>query len=424
MGDDGPVMSVRLLLAACLATYDPIFDEATGVCDLDVADSRTATTTASVANGDDFGNASWTKNQVTVTVNQDGVADKVEVAVAATSSFVSSALTSAQNSTFQVPLTLTVMAKFVDVQWLVIESRAATAANQTFFDIQNGVIGTNGASHSGATISAADGSGYRTLSVTVNANGGTNIFRIYLSTADVTITVPVPTTNVLLKTATATQLRCSGITNRKTGVAWTNASATTQPGYEATGVGGKPCIHGYQVQQMISGEAAVVAAFATDAAHTLFYIVDFDNADLSTSVFGVGNSGFNTSRTRAYGTGITGTGRHNCACQDDAAANFNVQAGTDMVSPTDPKVVEWFTTGTAMSCQDNGGAAAPNAASQDSGTITHNQCGILVKPDSAPDMFAACRLARVLVFASNLSAARRSRVRVAIAGSRGITVTP
>ncbi len=324
----------------------------------------------------------------------------------------------------QAPLVLSIKAKFVSVQWLVIESHAATAANQTFFDIQNGTVGTNGANHSGGTISAADGSGYRTLSVQVDVNTVANIFRVYLSTADVTITVPASTTNVLLKEATATQVRLASCSNRVSAVSWANATVATQFEYEATGLGSKPCIRGRTSSILVSTEAAVVAAFGTDAAYTLFYVAQWDTSmDFTGAVFGAGNSGTATSKTRLIGSSTSGLGRHINTVIDDAVATFSATATSDAANQTSAKVVEWFTTGTAASCQENGGTANPSAAAQDAGTLTINQCGIGCRPDSVPDSEMRGRIAVVAAWNSNLSSGVRSRIRQYYGGKRGIAVT-
>lgn len=409
--------------------FDPIVDVAGNVAEIDFDTALPTTSSASVANGSDFTNASWTKLQCTSTGDVEGSADRITVSAAAATPMVTSALTNAQSGAQCVPITFSIKAKFETVQWLIIESRAGVANNQTFFDIQNGVVGTNGSSHTGAAISAADGSGFRTLTVTCTTNAGTNAWRLLLSSTDVTQTAPGSGDSVLVQDASVTQVRLASATNRKSGVAWTNGTASTQLGYDPTGLGGKPCALSYGQQLLLSTEAAVVAALGTDAAHYIVAVVQFTalvgGADATTSIFGAGNSGVATNQTKRWGNVNTSNGRWTSSVIDDAAATFTVSSSADTSNPTDAKVLEWYGPGTTESIQDNGAAANPNAAAQDAGTITLNQVAIAARPDSSPDLMpGACKIGVVAVWGVEPSSGDRSLTRVYYGNSRGITVTP
>lgn len=411
---------IATAVAAAGSAFDPIANVAGNVLEIDFNTALPTTTSASVANGSDFSQASWTKTDATAGVEQ------ITVAAVPTIAMVSSALTNAQSGAQCVPISFTIKAKFETIQWIIIETRASVAANATYFDIQNGVVGTNGASHTGASISVADGSGFRTLTVTCTTNAGTNVFRVITSTTDAVMTVPTAGSTVRLKEASVTQVRLANATNRKSGAVWSNGTASTQFGYDATGLGGKPCVLSYGQQQLVSNEAAVVAALGTDAAHYVIVVCQFTvNADQTCALFGAGNSGVATNSTKRWGSVNTGNGRWSSSIIDDAAATFTVSKAVDITNQTDAKVVEYFGAGTVESIQENGAAADPAAAAQDAGTITINQVAIGARPDSVPDLMpTACKIGVVAVWGTEPSAGDRSLVRVYYANSRGITVTP
>lgn len=421
-----PGSGANVYPAAASASFDPIVNVAGNVMEIDFNTALPTTSSASVANGSDFTNASWTKLQCTVTGDAEGSADRITVSAAAATPMVTSALTNAQSGSQCVPITFSIKAKYESVQWLVIESRASVAANQSFFDIQNGVVGTSGASHTSAAISAADGSGYRTLTVTCTTNSGTNAWRLLLSSTDAVQTAPTSGNSVLVQEASVTQVRLASATNRKTSAVWNNGTAASQLGYDATGLGGKPCVVSYGQQQLISTEAGVVGALGTDAAHYLVVVCQFTaTADQTSALFGAGNSGVATNQTKRWGNVNTAGGRWTSSIIDDAAVTFTVSSGVDIANQTSAKVLEYFGPGTTESVQENGAAADPNASAQDSGTITLNQVAIAARPDSVPDLMpTGCKIGVVALWDNVPSLSDRSSTRVYYANTRGITVTP
>lgn len=418
--------------AATVTAYDAIFNETNGTAEYDFARSVVGTTDASISDGSAFDQASWTKTQVTITANADGVADRVTVDAAATTPTVSQSVTNpGVNATQNPPMVFVVDVQSADVTWILIETRAATAANRTWFRIDGTPsVGTNGANHSGAT--NTDASGYRRLTLTMNANAGTAIFAIRPVNADNSLTTSGDGTSFLAKTASVTQRRVSSITNRKTGDAsMAMGTGGIQLGYDATGFNGGPCCTCWGAQYLLSTEAAVVAAVAgTDVALTVFAVVQCVSMDSLQTFFGAGNSGTATNSTRMFGTVTTNTGRVRASHLDDAAGNAGVEAVNATTNPTDPHIFEFYTTGTAMSIQADGAAADPSAGAADVGATTPNRVSIASRPDSTPDSMGGSspsfgtKIALISLFAANKDASSRSRIRVNYGARKTITVTP
>lgn len=413
--------------------YDPIFDEADGLAEYDFALSTVTVQDASVANGSAFDQASWTKTQVTVTANADGTADRITVDVAATTPTVSQNVANAGiNSTLNPPMIFTVDVQSADVVWILIETRATIANNRTWFRIDGTPsVGTNGANHTGAANTDVDG--YRRLTLTMNANASTAIFAIRPVDADNSVTTSGDGTSFLAKNASVVQRRVSGITNRLTGSAdMAMATAGLQLGYDATGYNGGPCCVGYGSQYLLSTEAAIIAALSgTDKPHTLFAAAQCPTSpDALQSFFGAGNSGTATNSTRMWGTITTGNGRLRASHLDDAAGNAGVEAAANLASTTNPFLAEYYTTGTAMSIQENGAAADPNAGAADVGATTHDRVAIGARPDATPDSMLSAspavnsRVALIGLWAPAKDASSRSRIRVAYGARKGISVAP
>ena len=122
----------------------------------------------------DWSNASWTKS-----ANASATATRVTVSSAASPS---QGITQDTTTVADFRYAARIKAKYVSVQWVILRLDS-TGEQHCWFDILNGVKGTEGANSSG-TITGPDSDGYYTLVVTAPANGavGTNAF--YLTAGD------------------------------------------------------------------------------------------------------------------------------------------------------------------------------------------------------------------------------------------------
>ncbi len=199
----------------------------------------------------------------------------------------------------------------------------------------------------------------------------------------------------------------SVITNKASSVSWTEA--TNRPAYSATGLNSKPCMDFDGVNDHItSTEAAVFGAVTNAAAYTLFVVAKLDAVDVDTDVFfGVGNSGFNSARTRYWGAGTSGSGAWVSRTENDASAGLNVNGA---VPDTTAHVLCWYSPGTTVSLSVDQGANNPNGAAQNPGTLTPNRSALGVMPDGVPNEFLNGQIGELILYNSELSGADRTTV--------------
>jgi len=139
-----------------------------------------------------FDNAAWGKANATVTANAGVAPDGTT-----TADLLTGAATTAAKTTFNVTTTLlnvaytwTVYAKYQNNRWFALNAYSGTGGdNFTFFDVQNGVVGTVG-SGATASITALSNGWYRcsvTRTATATASGGVGL---NLASADGVTTFP------------------------------------------------------------------------------------------------------------------------------------------------------------------------------------------------------------------------------------------
>lgn len=210
----------------------------------------------------------------------------------------------------------------------------------------------------------------------------------------------------------------SSITNKVSSVAWTEA--TNRPAYAATGLNGFPCLDFDGTNDRImSTEAAVIAAFTNTPAYTVFYVAHHDATAANHAIFGFGNSGGTTS---SGWFGQRSTTKWTSGLANSAGTSINVDSAG--ASNTNVNVFEFFHSGTAVSLQVNGGAADPNATSQDAATVSPNRVALGCRPNSTIDLFMNGQIGEVLIYTSALNSTDRSTIRQYLGTKWGVTVTP
>lgn len=383
-------------------------------------DSALTFSNASLTAGADLSDASWTKTSCTVTANVAGTQDRLVVTGPAPNALAT--VVNGAAGTTPVPLTTTFWASYETIQWVQLETRNATAGNQVWFDIQNGAVGTTGGSLASASITPETRNGvagYR-CSVKTIAQGSTHIVRLSLSTTNTTITNPANSTAMRFDDVTVTQVRVSAIANKKTGVTATQATVDLQPGYDATGLNGGPCLIGDGVRYLITTEAAVLLANA--AAYSLFTVGSIASTATAQAFFGYGDAVQATARTRAWGN--DSTGKWLTQARNDANANAFVDSTGN--SDTNVNVLEWASPGTTFDLQKNGGAADPargGTGALNPGTLTPGRAGIMCRPSSTVGLILVGKWAAATLFSTDASATVRERVRRKLGQQWGITVS-
>lgn len=203
----------------------------------------------------------------------------------------------------------------------------------------------------------------------------------------------------------------TSINNKKSGVAW--AEASVPPNYAANGLGtGKPSMGFAGTQRIISTEAAVVAAMQGGTAYTLYAVGNVGTADAAMAFFGAGSSANATNANRFFGNNITGSGVWINACRSDGGSSVNVESSATPV--TTPVIYEtWcdLTGGAKTTTRINGAAVGAEAVAQVTGTCSPNRCAIGARPASTPNVLLTGNVGEILLCTSVLTDAERSAVR-------------
>jgi len=193
----------------------------------------------------------------------------------------------------------------------------------------------------------------------------------------------------------------TSITNKASSVAWTEA--TNPPTYSATGLSSQPCMDfNGTTQRIISTEAAVFAVLTNAHAFTIFFVAAFDTIDRFDAAFGVGNSGVGVNSIRFFGQSTLSSGRWLSTLINDAGTTVDA-VGTAQ-SDTPKHIHIWHSPGTTSSLNLDNGAANPNAAAQDPGTLTPNRSALGCKPRTTPNNFFDGRCGEWIMYDTELSA--------------------
>lgn len=191
----------------------------------------------------DFANAYWSKTNVTVTSDADGIADKiVEDAINATHILSRSPPTNFGVNAFV--QRLYVEAKMDGRRWLRVSGNTGVARG--WFDLQNGVVGsTNGLA--AAPIMTSLGNGYYRCEISYQASDGD--IRFTLSNADTGGASPTylgdGVSGILMRNAFVQQDRVNTWADQETVLAthdFAQATVSRQGSYRVDLVGGRPAI--------------------------------------------------------------------------------------------------------------------------------------------------------------------------------------
>jgi hypothetical protein len=363
---------------------------------------------ASIGDGANLHSSSWTHTNVTPSYNQDGLGGtQFTVSSTTTPRATQNIANSGTHTTAQPPCTITVKYKAGTAPFLLVESVAA-AANRTWVNLSTHAIGTSGANHSAVSVSAADSLGYRTVSVTMNANalGTTPTARFTLVSADNVTTGASVGQTIWLKDATVDQPRAN-LVNLVSGAAWTQSTAFLQLGYEVTGINGQACVRGYGSQYVLSTEAAVIAAASgDDKALTLVAVLDKVAAD--DVLIGLANAA-STGNTNYWDLVRLDSFR---ASKGDSGANTALATGTAMANG--PHVVTLSFAGTTVTATTDG-VTTMNAAAFNVGSTTLDTIALFCRPRSTPAEIGSGRLGACALYNRVLTADELAYVRQGLA---------
>jgi hypothetical protein len=321
---------------------------------------------ASIANGSDLATPGWTHTDVTASLNQDGLGGTRFTVSTATAPQASQNITNCGvNATANPPCAIAVKYKSGTIPFLLVETRSGTAANRTWINLGTHAVGTSGASHSVSAPSAPDGDGYRTVVVTMNANGGTPKVQFSFVNADNSTTAASVGQTIWLKTATVSQTRVRGLRNRITGQWWLQLTNNNQPGYEAIGVNGLPAMRSYiagsAAHYLQSTEASVLAAFTGDDKPWTIVASVLPRQNIATesstlfSAYSAASDNFTGLLQDNGGIGPWTVHRRDGVTLEAEQSSTHGGAGTARV------VGAWFT-GTAVSLTLDGATPSPNGS--------------------------------------------------------------
>lgn len=197
------------------------------------------------------------------------------------------------------------------------------------------------------------------------------------------------------------------ITSRINKISSTAMTVVSSPGYLATGLNGLPTAD-FLPSYFLIGEAATAAVGVDTHAYSYFCVSALNIIDSnSATLFGFGNSGVVTNRTRRLGGSTSATGRMISTTINDAGTAVSVFGVTQ--TDTTPHIYTFITPGTTIeSWIDNVEDIA--STTQDPGTITVDQCAIGARPDSGPDFPIDGQSSEEWLFDWALDAAARTRV--------------
>jgi hypothetical protein len=204
----------------------------------------------------------------------------------------------------------------------------------------------------------------------------------------------------------------------------TQATDAAKPGYQATGINGKPAASFHGAQFFKWADAAILAALANGGACTVFFVASAGTSrDQQGTIFGAGNSAFPGTRFRSWSYTTTSTGGYRYQSSNDAGSPSDtdeITAGTD----NDLHVFEWVHTVTTASLILDGSATAIAGATNNPGALTIDQLAIGTLPLQANADFLtnAALLGELWLFGSTLGAMSRQNIRYYLGSKWGKAV--
>jgi hypothetical protein len=287
-------------------------------------DAGVATTSASITDPTDLSTANWTRTGM-------GASGGTLTASATTATVQQ---VPSNFSTGAMQWTVTWRVQHVGnglSDWAAFEL-FASASGRAWVNLSTGATGTVGSLLS-VVVTPLGGNVYD-IAVTSTSAGG-NYVMIRGASADNTLTCSVGWSTTVAN-VTIAQTRCSAFLNMVSAVSWAQGSANLQPRYNPTGLNGRPTLEFGGQQDILSTEAAVLAALSNNADHTLVMVVSNVSGN-TTSIFSAANSGSNTANMKGWGRGGT-DGSHQLTWtstsgtvalrQDQAARSLDVAANS------------------------------------------------------------------------------------------------
>jgi hypothetical protein len=207
-----------------------------------------------VTNSQDFEAAGWTKNSSTITANSAVAPDGTQTADTWTPTSTATTAGVRLLGSFTVTSgsiqTASIYVKSAGKRWFFLTTPSAASANDNcWFDLQNGVVGTIGSSALSATMTAVGNGWYRVTTTSVAASA-TNYIFVSTTTGDNTTAVTADGTGVYIwgaqlelgSTATTynnTSVRnLLGFSETFDNAAWSKGAATLVTGAQANPVNG------------------------------------------------------------------------------------------------------------------------------------------------------------------------------------------
>ena len=216
----------------------------------------------------------------------------------------------------------------------------------------------------------------------------------------------------------------SAITNKASGVSWTEA--TNRPAVSATGLNSLPCMDFDGTNdRIISSEAAVCTALANQNDYTIFIVTQIDDLAAVEVIFSAADVDAAGPGSKRWGTNTGGAGRWTVIGTNDASAGIVANAAQDTVNT--PVVYEAYSATQVTSLQINGAAVNMSTGGASGtptayGTLSPDRVAMGCRPSSTPASFFDGRIAELLIYDTALSTPSRALVRAYLGTKWSITV--
>jgi hypothetical protein len=357
-------------------------------------DAGVATTSASITDPTDLSTANWTRTGM-------GASGGTLTASATTATVQQ---VPSNFSTGAMQWTVTWRVQHVGnglSDWAAFEL-FASASGRAWVNLSTGATGTVGSLLS-VVVTPLGGNVYD-IAVTSTSAGG-NYVMIRGASADNTLTCSVGWSTTVAN-VTIAQTRCSAFLNMVSAVSWAQGSANLQPRYNPTGLNGRPTLEFGGQQDILSTEAAVLAALSNNADHTLVMVVSNVSGN-TTSIFSAANSGSNTANMKGWGRGGTDVWRYYTLDNGGAGVTSTDTTGTYAAGSHQ---LTWTSTSGTVALRQDQAARSLDVAANSPTALTPNRVSIGSRPRTTIDQRVTGMVSSIGLWNRALNAIEYGRV--------------
>lgn len=376
------------------AAYRPWVDEAGCVLWFAADDPGVATTSASVTDPTDLSTANWTRTGMSAVGGTLTASATTATVQQVPANFSTGAMQ--WSATFRVTYVSNGLS-----DWVALEV-FNSALGRAFVNLSTGATGTVGGLVS-VQVTPLGGGTYDITLTTLSAGG--NYVMIRGASADGSTTCAIGWSATVVNVSIA-QTRCSGFLNMVSAASWAEASANLQPRYNPVGLNGRPTLEFGGQQNIISTEAAVLAALSNNADHTLFLVVTNISGN-TTSIFSAANSGSNLANMKGWGRGGTDVWRYYTIDNTPTTTTSTDTTGTYSAGSHQ---LTWTSTSGTVALRQDQTARALDITTNNPTTLTPNRVAVAARPRTTIDQRVTGSISALGLWNVALGAAAYGRV--------------